>query len=418
MDRLIIEGGQPLRGRVVISGAKNAVLPMMAAALLTSEDVVIEDVPDIDDVDVLMDVLRALGAEVDRETPHRLRIRARAITSFIAPTDLVRKLRGSFLIMGPLLGRFGRAGSAAPGGDVIGQRPIDVHLVGFRAMGARIALEEDIYLAFAPRLSGAKIFMDYPSHIGTENLLMAAVLAEGRTIIRNASQEPEVVDLANLLTKMGARIQGAGSSTIVVDGVDELGGAVHRVIPDRIEAGTFALACAIAGGNVELSNIIPDHLDALIWKLHEAGVTVEVSEGSLRVERTRDLSATNVQALPYPGFPTDLQSTIGVMLTQAHGRSVIHERVYDRRLVYFSELALMGPQVLVRGQTAVVDGPMKLHGAGVRALDIRAGAALTLAGLAAEGRTEILDAHHVSRGYDRFDDKLRALGASIWRELR
>lgn len=416
MDRLIIEGGHPLQGRVVVSGAKNAVLPMMAAALLTSEEVVIEDVPDIDDVDVLGEVLQALGAEVSSEAPGQVRIRARQIRNFIAPTDLVRKMRASFLVMGPLLGRFGRAGSSAPGGDVIGQRPIDVHLVGFRAMGARISVDDDIYLAFAPRLNGSLIFMDYPSHIGTENLLMAAVLANGRTVIRNASQEPEVVDLAALLTKMGASIEGAGSSTIVVDGVAELHGATHRVIPDRIEAGTFALACAIAGGSVELENVIPGHLDALIWKLNETGVEVRVGERSLGIDRSGDLRATNVQALPYPGFPTDLQSAIGVMLTQAHGRSVIHERVYDRRLVYFSELALMGPRVAVEGQTAVIHGPQKLHGAAVRALDIRAGAALTLAGLAATGRTAILDAHHVARGYDSFDEKLRALGATIWRE--
>ena len=415
MDRLIIDGGYPLAGRVVVSGAKNAALPMMAAALLTSEEVVIHDVPHIEDVTVLAEVLRALGVEVQRDAPHQIRLQARQITNFVAPTELVQKMRASFLVMGPLLARFGRAGSAAPGGDVIGQRPIDVHLVGFRALGARISVDDEIYLAFAPRLIGTKVFMDYPSHIGTENLLMAAVLAKGRTIIRNASQEPEVVDLADLLIKMGAQISGAGSSTIVVDGVDELHGAEHTVIPDRIEAGTFACACAIAGGAIELANVIPEHLDALIWKLGEAGVKTTMTDHTLWIERSDHLTATNVQALPYPGFPTDLQSTIGVMLTQAHGRSVIHERVYDRRLVYFNELALMGPQVAVRGQTAVIHGPMKLRGASVRALDIRSGAALTLAGLAAEGRTEILDAHHMYRGYDDLESKLRALGAQIWR---
>ena len=415
MDRLIIEGGYPLTGRVLVSGAKNAALPMMAAALLTAEEVVIHDVPNIEDVTVLTEVLRSLGAEVQRDAPHQIRIQAQNITNFVAPTELVRKMRASFLVMGPLLARFGRAGSAAPGGDVIGQRPIDVHLVGFRALGARISVDEEIYLAFTPRLTGTRVFMDYPSHIGTENLLMAAVLAKGRTVIRNASQEPEVVDLADLLIKMGAKICGAGSSTIVVDGVDGLHGAEHAVIPDRIEAGTFACACAIAGGAIELENVIPEHLDALIWKLDEVGVQTSVTDHTLRVERRGELSATNVQALPYPGFPTDLQSKIGVLLTQAHGRSVIHERVYDRRLVYFNELALMGPQVAVEGQTAIIQGPMKLRGASVRALDIRSGAALTLAGLAAEGRTEILDAHHMYRGYDDFDSKLRTLGAHIWR---
>lgn len=416
MNRLIIEGGHPLSGRLTVSGAKNAVLPMMAAALLTADEVVIQDVPAIEDVAVLADVLRSLGARVSLETPGEVRICAESITGFIAPTDLVRKMRGSFLIMGPLLGRVGRAGSAAPGGDVIGQRPIDVHLVGFRVLGARISVDDDIYLASAAHLTGATIFMDYPSHIGTENLLMAAVLANGRTVIQNASQEPEVVDLARLLTKMGANIQGAGTSTITVEGVSGLSGAVHRVIPDRIEAGTYALAGAIAGGSITLDNVVPEHLDALLWKLSEAGVHTCADGRTLRVERRGELRATNVQALPYPGFPTDLQSTIGAFLTQAHGRSVIHERVYDRRLVYFSELALMGATVQVEGQTAVIQGPQPLHGAAVRALDIRAGAALTLAGLAARGRTEILDAFHLDRGYDNFETKLRALGAHIWRE--
>lgn len=388
----------------------------MAACLLTDEPVVLDGVPDIEDVAILSQVLSNLGATVEREGPGRLRIVADKITTFRAPSDLVRKMRASFLVLGPLLARFGEAESCAPGGDVIGQRPIDVHLVGFGALGAEIRRDGDIYSTKAKRLAGTAIFLDYPSHIGTENLLMAACLAEGRTVLKNASAEPEVVDLATMLTRMGARIKGAGTSTIIVHGVEKLHGTYHEVIPDRIEAGTYAIAAAATGGEVWIDNVRPRHMDALIWKLGEMGVSVGDLDGSLFINaKNVHLRSVNVQALPYPGFPTDLQATMAALLTQADGLSIIHERVYDNRLLHVGELRRMGAEIEVSGQTAVIRGPIALVGSTVRALDIRSGAALVLAGLAAHGQTEVLDVVHLDRGYDNMTEKLRSLGAEIQR---
>ncbi|MCS7002275.1 MAG: UDP-N-acetylglucosamine 1-carboxyvinyltransferase, partial [Dehalococcoidia bacterium] len=393
-----------------------AVLPAMAAALLTDEPCVIHGVPRIEDVSILAQVLRSLGAVVEWIGPTTIQISARTITSHLAPSDLVKRMRASFLVMGPLLARLGEAASCAPGGDVIGQRPIDVHLIGFKTLGAEIRYENEIYWTRAAKLTGAPIFMDYPSHIGTENLLMAACLAEGRTILRNASAEPEVVDLAAMLTKMGAKIHGAGTATIVIDGVDKLHGVEHAVIPDRIEAGTFAIIAAATGGRVTLENVLPRHLDALIWKLQEMGATVSETACSLTVDaRDRRLRAVNVQALPYPGFPTDLQATMGALLTQADGLSIIHERVYDNRLLHVVELRRMGAQIESSSQTAIIRGPTLLAGATVRALDIRSGAALVVAGLAAYGPTTILDIGHLERGYENLDERLRSIGAHIYR---
>lgn len=415
---ILIEGGRPLSGAVPIEGAKNAALPCMAAALLTADDCVIENVPAIEDVQILAQVMRVLGATVEQVDPTTWRINAAAVHTVDAPPDLVRKMRASFLVMGPLLARFGRATSCAPGGDVIGQRPIDVHWVGFGAMGAALSREGEIYSAESPRLQGASIFMDYPSHIGTENLLMAATLADGVTTMINASGEPEVVCLAGMLEAMGARIAGAGSNRLVVEGVERLHGVTHRVIPDRIEAGTFAMAAAITRGSVVLEGARPDHMEAVIWKLREAQVDVDVRDDGFRVTARRPLAAVNVQALPYPGFPTDLQSAIGVLLTQARGESVIHERVYDNRLLYVHELTRMGAEIDVRGQTAVVYGPRRLKGTDVRALDIRSGASLVLGGLVATGETRISDVWHLDRGYAHFDDKIRSLGAAYRRVVQ
>jgi UDP-N-acetylglucosamine 1-carboxyvinyltransferase len=411
----LIEGGRRLEGEVRISGAKNAALPAMAASLLTAEECIIENVPDIEDVWILAEVLRRLGADVERVANNTLRICSRHITSFHASSELVKKMRASFLVVGPLLARFGHGASCPPGGDVIGQRPIDVHLVGFRSLGADVRRVGEVYVTCADRLVGTRIFMDYPSHIGTENLLMAACLAKGTTVIQNASQEPEVVDLARMLKSMGAIIRGAGSSTIEIEGTEVLHGTRHTVIPDRIEAGTFAIAAAATGGDVELRDVIPGHLDSLIWKLGEAGATVEVGGDRIRVTARRPLTSVNVQALPYPGFATDLQAAIGVMLTQASGISVIHERVYDNRLLYVRELNKMGAEIEVNGQTAIISGPRRLTGTCVRALDIRSGAALVLAGLTAEGITKILDIYHLERGYERLDAKLATLGAHLTR---
>jgi len=414
-ERFLIEGEHKLEGIVKISGAKNAALPAMAASLLTEDDCIIENVPQIEDISIMREVLCSLGASVERLEGNRLRVNAANIHTLAAPTELVIKNRASFLVMGPLLGRFGEAASCPPGGDIIGQRPIDVHLIGFATLGAKISRSEEKYVAKAPRLRGAKIFMDYPSHIGTENLLLAACLAKGKTIIRNASAEPEVVNLAEMLNKMGAKISGAGTCTIEVEGVDELHGTCHCIIPDRIEAGTFAIAGAATRGEVEIRDVICDHLDALLWKLSEAGADIVVQEGSLTVRSGRKLSAINVQALPYPGFATDLQASMGVLLTQAEGVSAVNERVYDNRLLYVSELRKMGARVEVSGQIAVIIGSTPLTGTPVKALDIRSGAALVIAGLIAQGTTEVSDIYHLDRGYEALDVKLRCLGAKIER---
>ncbi|MBM2826155.1 MAG: murA1 [Dehalococcoidia bacterium] len=415
-ERFVIDGGYPLEGSVRINGAKNAALPCMAAALLTAEECVLENVPHIDDVTIMSQVLASLGMEVEWVGDDRLRLKAAHVTTTEAPSHLVVKNRASFLVMGALLGRFGEAACSPPGGDVIGMRPIDVHLVGFRSLGAEVSRRDEKYRAQAKELTGAQIFMDYPSNMGTENLIMAACLAKGETIIKNAACEPEVSCLSDTLNLMGAKITGAGTNTIHIQGVPELHGCTASVIPDRIEAGTYAIAAAISGGDVTLCEVRGDHLDALVWKLREAGVVVDVDERSIRVKSNGSLSAVTIQALPYPGFATDLQSTLGVLLTQAHGVSVIHERVYDNRLLYVGELRRMGAEVVVAGQTAIITGPTRLVGTPVRALDIRCGAALVLAGLVAEGRTEIYDIYHLDRGYQDMDQKLRCLGAKVVRQ--
>ncbi|MDO8672880.1 MAG: UDP-N-acetylglucosamine 1-carboxyvinyltransferase [Dehalococcoidia bacterium] len=411
-----IDGEQRLEGEVEISGAKNAALPAMAASLLTADECIVDNVPDIDDVHVMVDVLRSLGASADRLDIHRWRICAEKVDTFVAPSHLVKRMRASFLVMGPLLSRFGQAASCAPGGDVIGQRPIDVHLAGFAALGARLWQDGEVYHAEAKSLNGRKIFMDYPSHIGTENLLMAAVLAKGRTTLINASGEPEVVDLAKMLIAMGASIQGAGTSKIEIDGVSELHGVNHWVIPDRMEAGTFAIAAAISQGEVTIKNVVCSHLESLIWKLGEIGALAYEGDNQLTVVGKRPLRGAAIQALPYPGFATDLQAALGALLTQAVGKSVVHERVYDNRLLYTHELRKMGAQIeLTMPQLAVITGPATLTGTTVKALDIRSAAALVLAALAAHGQTTILDIYHLERGYEGFEEKLKLLGAKIGR---
>lgn len=411
--QMIIRGGAPLQGDVRISGGKNAALPAIAAALLTQDDVVLDNVPHIEDVNVMTEVVQALGGAIAWLGPGRLRIDASGVRSTVAPSELVVRNRASFLVMGSLLGRFHEAACCPPGGDVIGQRPLDVHLVGFRSLGAQLARMDDKYYARAAELRGARIFLDYPSNMGTENLLLAAVLAKGRTVIRNAAAEPEIVCLAGLLNAMGARIAGAGSHTIVVDGVERLHGAEYRIMPDRIEAGTFAIAAAITGGDVTLHDMAPDHLDALVWKLEEAGVEVHTEGDTMRVRATDRLGPLSVQALPYPGFATDLQAPLATLLTQAAGHSVLYERVYDNRLLYVSELRKMGAEIVVAGQTAIITGPTPLVGTHVRALDLRCAAALVLAGLVASGTTIVSEIWHLERGYERFAEKLQAIGGDV-----
>ncbi len=414
----VIEGGHKLHGVISVSGSKNATLGAMAAALLVADDIVLQNVPNIGDVEQMAQVLRSLGARVQRPGPHILRINAAKLHSSSPATELAGSLRGSFLVMGALLSRLGEASCPQPGGDVIGQRPIDVHLAGFAALGADVSRDGDRFAARAKKpLDGATIFADYPSVLGTQNLMLAAVTAHGRTRIVNAAAEPEVQGTAEMLVRMGARISGAGSHTIEIEGVERLRGCEYEIIPDRLEAGTYTIAAALTGGEIEVLGACPEHLESLTHKLREAGVDIEVLGDRLWVRGAGELRPLTVQALPYPGLATDLQALVAVLLTQAHGVSYVHERVFDNRLLYAGELRKMGADVVTTGTTtAIISGPTPLHGTRVQALDVRAGAALILAGLAAaSGRTEVVDIYHVDRGYERLDEKLRSLGAKIER---
>jgi len=416
-NRYRLDGGRPLEGRVQISGAKNAALPILCACLLTPDECIIDNAPAIDDVDFMLEILRSLGAEVrhDPKQANRYTICARNVRQTTAPSHLVIQLRGSFVVMGALLGRFGEAICAPPGGDVIGERPVDVHLGGFAALGAEISRRNEAFVVHASDLRGARIFLDYPSVSGTQNVLLAATLARGHSAIINAAAEPEIVSLATMLNAMGARISGAGSHTIEIDGVEALHGVEHRIIPDRIEAGTFAIAAAVTSGQIELIDGVLEHNEALISKLRAAGVEVAETDGGMRVSRCGPLRNTSVQALPYPGLATDLQAPVAVLLTQAQGVSTLHERVYENRMLYIGELRKFGAEIVTAGSAAIISGPTPLTGAAVRALDVRAGAALVLAGLAARGETTISDIYHLDRGYESLDRKLAGLGAVIQR---
>ena len=414
--KLLIEGGPPLRGVVEVGGSKNATLGAMAACLLVPDDCFLENVPEIDDVEQMARVLRSLGALVEWSDRHTLRINASDIHSTCPEPALVATLRGSFLVMGALLGRFGEAACPPPGGDVIGQRPIEVHLEGFRALGADVDLDADAFRAKASHLTGNVFFADYPSVLGTQNTMMAAALAKGTTTIVNAAAEPEVQNLAAMLNTMGARITGAGSGTITVEGVETLQPVRMEMIPDRLEAGTFAIAAVITDGEIEIRNVTVEHLTSFIYKLRQTGAIVETEDDRMRVRRNGALKALTLQALPYPGFATDLQAPFAVLLTQAQGISYVHERVFDNRLLYIGELRKMGAEIVTTGTTvAIISGPTPLTGSSLRAMDVRAGAAFVLAGLAARGRTEVTDVYHVDRGYERIDEKLRMLGANIER---
>ena len=414
-ERYVIEGGRPLRGQVRVSGNKNAADYAMAAALLTADDCILDNVPDIEDIRVMGSILQRLGAEVETLSSSRLRINAAKVSVFDAPSELVVNMRASFLVMGALLTRFGRAACCPPGGDVLGLRPLDVHLAGFRKLGAEVYRRGDQFVAEAERLKGGRVVLDYPSVMGTLNVLLAATLADGTTTIINAAAEPEVVSLVEMLNRMGAKVRGAGGSTIEIEGVTELSGTTQRILPDRVEAGTFVVAVAASRGEAEILDAVPEHLDALISKLQEAGVHIRPVEGGLVVTGVDSYKAVQAQAVPYPGLATDLHPPLAAFLTQATGVSVIHERVYDNRLLYISELRKMGADVVTAGQTAIVSGPTHLYGTPVRCMDVRAGASLVVAALAAEGKTEISDIYHLDRGYEALDEKLRGLGADIQR---
>lgn len=418
MARFLVHQSGPLNGVVTISGAKNSVLPLMAAALLPEETVTISDVPVLRDVNVMKQILSSLGAEIDEVSDHVLDINTANLRTNIANEECVSKMRASFLIMGPLLSRTGYARVDMPGGCTIGARPIDLHLKGFRALGAEIVVDEDHVEAKAPKggLQGASIYLDFPSVGATENIMMAAVLASGQTTILNAAEEPEIVDLANFLNKMGASVRGAGTDTIKIQGGRRLHGTEHTVIPDRIETGTYMLAGAITRGEVLIKNIVPDHIKPIAAKLRECGVLVELGDEGLYVVADRkELSSTNIKTLPYPGFPTDIQSPFMAFLTTVKGNSMVNETVFENRFMHVSELNSMGARIEIEGNKARVHGGRKLHGAVVRATDLRAGAALALAGLYAEGETEILDIYHIERGYEDFIGKFAQLGAAIER---
>lgn len=419
VEHLVIEGGKPLEGTVHISGSKNLVPAVMAAALLTPEQCILENVPRIGDVDIMADILRSIGAEVEWRSTHTLRINAENIHTTVIPSRLAVQNRGSFLAAGPLLARFGEAACTIPGGDIIGRRPLEVHLIGFQALGANLSRRDDKYVVQTPNLQGSRIFLDYPSNMGTENLLMAATLASGQTRLQNAACEPEVVALSQMLNQMGAKVKSVdGTRTIYIEGVNKLHGTTFSLIPDRIEAGTYAVAAAITGGEVTLEGVNNDHLDGVWWKLQQAGVEVSMDNSSTVVRAGKQVKELNINTLPYPGFPTDLQPIMVTFLTQADGVSMLEERVFDDRLLYVSQLRKMGAEIVVAGETAIISGPTPLSGTAVRSLDIRSGAALVVAGLAASGQTHLEDIYHVDRGYEAIEKKLQGLGANIWRRIQ
>ncbi len=411
-----ITGGRRLEGRVRVSGSKNGADYAIAAALLAEDDVVLHNVPEIGDVRQMIEILAYLGAKVEYPRANTLRINCSELTRSDVPPRLALSLRASFLVMGPLLARMGHASCPPPGGDAIGIRPLDVHLHGFRSLGATVEQHGDIFdVRQTSAFRGQRVVLDYPSVMGTLNVMLAATLADGETTIINAACEPEIESLASMLNGMGAKISAAGTPMMHIEGVPRLGGVEHRVIPDRLEAGTFALAAAITRGQIDIEEAVPEHLDALIWKMREAGVTVESTDAGMRVTGAESYEAVNAQALPYPGLATDLQPQLATFLTQCNGASTIHERVFDNRLMYISELRKMSANVVATGQTAIITGPTKLTAAPVQALDVRAGSACVLAALVAEGTTEIGDVYHIERAHDDLHGKLRALGAEIER---
>ncbi len=416
MDSLLIKGGTPLHGDVTVSGAKNAVLPIMAATLLTGEECVIRRVPKLSDVTFMAEILKSLGAEV-KIADGTLTVRAAKLNG-VGDYDLIRKMRGSICILGPLLARLHKAKVSLPGGCVIGSRPVDLHLKGIKALGAKVTIDSGYILAKAPKLIGADLFLGGragPTVLGTANVMMAATLAEGVTIIESAACEPEVMDVANFLNAMGAKISGIGSPTITITGVKELHGAEHDVIPDRIEAATFAIAAAATDGEVTIHGARTDHMHAVLDKLREAGVKVERKGPSLVVSRGRSLKPVDITTLPYSGFPTDCQAQMMALMMLTNGISIITERVFESRFMHVSEMARLGADIAIEGPSAIVKGGAPLSGAAVMASDLRASAALVIAGMVARGQTLVKRIYHLDRGYENIDDKLRGLGAKIER---
>lgn len=416
MDKLIVSGGRPLRGEIRISGAKNAALPVLVASLLTDKPLRIGNVPHLQDITTTMELLGRIGVRLVVDEKMVVEADASNITSLRAPYELVKTMRASILVLGPLLARFGEAEVSMPGGCAIGSRPVNLHIKGLEAMGAEIGIKEGYVKARAGRLKGTRIFMDMVSVTGTENIMMAATLAEGTTVIENAAREPEVVDLAKCLVNMGAKIGGAGSDEIIIEGVEALGGGYHEVIPDRIETGTYLVAAAMTGGKIKLRDVQPSHLEAVLDKLREAGAEITTGNDWVCLDRqNRELKAVNIRTAPYPAFPTDMQAQFVALNCVAQGTATITESVFENRFMHVLELQRMGANIDMRGNTAIVHGVERLTGAPVMATDLRASASLALAGLVAESDTVVDRIYHIDRGYECIEEKLAQLGARIRR---
>lgn len=419
MDNILVKAAGPLKGSVKIDGAKNSALPIIAASLLGTEPIILEGVPKLDDVEVILKVLESLGAKVKYLDDNTVEIDSSNLTGYETPYELMSKMRASFLVMGPLLARFGHTKTSLPGGCAIGSRPIDLHLKGFKALGANLEVNDTKIAANAEKgLIGTTIYMDFPSVGATQNIMMAATTAQGKTILENAAKEPEIVDLANFLNKLGAKVRGAGTATIVIDGVKKLGGTTHSIIPDRIEAATFLVAAAITGGDIIVENCINQHMMPIIAKLREVGceVTENEDEDMVRVNAVgKKLTSTEIKTLPYPGFPTDVQAQFMALATVLEGQSKVTETVFENRFMHVEELQKMGALIVTEGKEARIAGVPQLNGATVKATDLRAGAALILAGMVAEGTTRVTEVYHIDRGYDDIVGKLKSLGANIVR---
>ncbi len=413
MDQYIIKGGNPLVGEVEIGGAKNAALAILAAAIMTDETVTVENLPDVRDTKVLLQAMEEIGAQVERIDRHTVKINSSGIGSYSVDYEYIKRIRASYYLLGAMLGKYKRAEVPLPGGCNIGSRPIDQHLKGFKALGAEVKIEYGFIVAEAEHLRGSHIYLDVVSVGATINIMMAASMAEGNTVIENAAKEPHVVDVANFLNSMGANIKGAGTDVIRIKGVERLHATEYSIIPDQIEAGTFMFAAAVTKGDVTVKNVIPKHLEATTSKLLEIGCEIEELDDAVRVVCAKGLKPTNVKTLPYPGFPTDMQPQITVALGLAKGTSIVTESIFENRFKYVDELARMGANVKVEGNTAIIDGVGKYTGAQISSPDLRAGAALVLAGLAADGITIVDDVHFIERGYECFEEKLKSLGAMI-----
>ena len=413
MEQYVVEGGNPLVGEVEIGGAKNAALAILAASVMTDETVLIENMPDVRDTNILLQAMQSIGVIVDRVDPHTVKVNASHIHDLVIEDDFIKKIRASYYLLGALLGKYNKAEVALPGGCNIGSRPIDQHIKGFKALGADVRIEHGLIITEAPNLKGSHVYMDVVSVGATINVMMAAAMADGMTIIENAAKEPHVVDLANFLISMGANIKGAGTDVIRIRGVQKLHKTEYAIIPDQIEAGTFMFAAAATQGDVTVKNVIPKHLESISAKLMEIGCEVEESDDAVRVVASRPLTHTHVKTLPYPGFPTDMQPQITVALGLSQGTSIVTESIFENRFKYVDELTRMGASIKVEGNTAIIDGVARYTGASITAPDLRAGAALVIAALAAEGVSTVDDIRYIERGYENFPEKLRGLGAQI-----